>query len=236
VIRFHDLAGADPARRFSPYCWRVRMALLHKGLAFEALPWRFTERAVLAELGQTAVPVLLDGDRGDKVVGDSFAIADYLEETRPGSPLFAGPAGRRQARFMKHWVESQLQPMVSRMISLDLWARLGPADQAYFRQSREQRWGMPLEQLVAGREATREAFGKALAPLRLTLAEAPFVGGQAPDFGDYIAFGMFMWARCGSDFPVLAEGDADRAADPVVAWRARLLSLHGGHAASLPSG
>ena len=28
TILLHDLAGADPARRFSPYCWRIRMALV----------------------------------------------------------------------------------------------------------------------------------------------------------------------------------------------------------------
>ena len=33
----HDLAGADPAVRFSPYCWRVRMALAHKGLDVETI-------------------------------------------------------------------------------------------------------------------------------------------------------------------------------------------------------
>ena len=48
AIIMHDLAGADPALRFSPYCWRTRMALAHKGLAVETIPWRFTEKAALA--------------------------------------------------------------------------------------------------------------------------------------------------------------------------------------------
>ena len=29
-IRLYDLAGAQDDRRFSPYCWRVKMALVHK--------------------------------------------------------------------------------------------------------------------------------------------------------------------------------------------------------------
>ena len=44
TIQMYDLAGADPAVRFSPYCWRTRMALAHKGLAVESVPWRFTEK------------------------------------------------------------------------------------------------------------------------------------------------------------------------------------------------
>lgn len=34
AITLYELAGADADRRFSPFSWRVRMALLHKGLSF----------------------------------------------------------------------------------------------------------------------------------------------------------------------------------------------------------
>ncbi len=27
MLKLYDLAGADPDRRFSPYCWRIKMAL-----------------------------------------------------------------------------------------------------------------------------------------------------------------------------------------------------------------
>lgn len=43
-----DLAGAESDRRFSPYCWRIRLALAHKGLELETISWRFTEKAALA--------------------------------------------------------------------------------------------------------------------------------------------------------------------------------------------
>jgi hypothetical protein len=42
AIVMYDLVGRDD-RRFSPHCWRTRMALAHKGLEHEALPTRFTE-------------------------------------------------------------------------------------------------------------------------------------------------------------------------------------------------
>ena len=92
-ITLHELAGAEDDRRFSPFCWRVRMALLHKGLAFEALPWRFTDKATIAFSGQEKVPVIVDGDR---VVSNSWKIALYLEETYPDRPsLFGGQTGWR---------------------------------------------------------------------------------------------------------------------------------------------
>ena len=72
-IIMHDLAGADPSLRFSPYCWRTRFALAHKGLPVETLPWRFTDKAAIAFSGQDRVPVIRDDGA---VVADSWAIAE----------------------------------------------------------------------------------------------------------------------------------------------------------------
>jgi glutathione S-transferase len=44
------------------------MALKHKGLQFDTIPWRFTDKGVIAFSEQGRVPVLLDGDR---IVSDS---------------------------------------------------------------------------------------------------------------------------------------------------------------------
>ena len=33
TITMYDLAGAEPNRRFSPFCWRNRILDLHGGLA-----------------------------------------------------------------------------------------------------------------------------------------------------------------------------------------------------------
>jgi glutathione S-transferase len=63
TLHLYDLAGAQPERRFSPYCWRIRLALAHKSLPVETIPWRFTEKAEIAPSGQTLVPVLVNGDR-----------------------------------------------------------------------------------------------------------------------------------------------------------------------------
>lgn len=68
-IRHYDLAGADPERRFSPFCWRTKLALAHKGLPVETIPWRFTDKDVIAFSSQGRVPVLVDGD---KTVFDSW--------------------------------------------------------------------------------------------------------------------------------------------------------------------
>jgi len=52
----YDLAAADPERRFSPYCWRVRLAFEHKGLQVETIPWRFTDKQAIAFSGRSRPP------------------------------------------------------------------------------------------------------------------------------------------------------------------------------------
>ena len=36
---------ADENLRSSPFCWRVRTALAHKGLAYESIAWRYSGKA-----------------------------------------------------------------------------------------------------------------------------------------------------------------------------------------------
>jgi glutathione S-transferase len=224
-MRMYDLAGADDAHRFSPYCWRTRMACAHKGLTLDTTPWRFSEKDQLPQPNSGTVPVLIDGDR---VMADSWKIAAYLDEAYPGRPLFDSASARSEALLIKYWTERTLHPFVTRMTVSDIWRALHPKDQPYFRDSREKRLGARLEDVTSNRGETRTKFREALEPLRATLADQPFICGQAPAYGDYIVFGMFMWARGASRFELLDP------TDPVHAWRQRLLDLHDGLAAKAP--
>ena len=221
AIKLYELAGADPERRFSPFVWRIRMALRHKGLAFEGVAWRFTEKDVLEELGAAGrVPVIVDNG---KTVHDSFAIAEYLEDTYPDRPsLFGGEIGRATTRFFNSWADVGVLGQLFPMLVHDIWQQLGPEDQAYFRESREQRLGKTLEQTVADRETRLPGLRQFLTPVRLTLAKHPFLSGAKPAYADYILFGNFMWARNVSPFKLLAEDD------PIHAWRERMLDLYDG--------
>ena len=118
TITIYDLAGAEADRRFSPFCWRSKMALAHKGLAVETVPWRFTEKDRLPQPNAGRVPVIVDGER---VVHDSTAIADYLEERYPDRPsLFGGASGRALTRFVQNWTETVLQTGLIRLVVLDI--------------------------------------------------------------------------------------------------------------------
>ena len=226
-ITMYDLAGIEAERRFSPFCWRAKMALAHKRLAVETVPWRFTEKDKLPKPNDGRVPVIVDDGR---VVHDSSAIADYLEDRYADRPsLFGGEIGRGLARFVQNWTETVLQPGLIRLVLLDIYRHIGSADQAYFRQDREKRFGTTLEEFVGDRNARLPGFRASLDPLRRTADRQPFVSGKAPAYADYVVFGAFQWARAISEFEVLA------AEDPVRAWRGRMLDLYDGLARRTPA-
>jgi glutathione S-transferase len=225
-LKLFELVGTDEARPFSPFCWRTRMALAHKGLDAESIPWRFTEKAAIAPHKSEKVPVLLDDETA---VADSWAIANYLEDSYPDRPsLFGGEGGRAVGRMMNWWGDVTVMGGMFPLIVADIPGHLEPVDAAYFRQSREARFGKPLEQVMAGRDKSVEGFRRALDPMRLTLKSQPFIGGAKPNYADYIVFGPFQWARVVSPFKLLAEDD------PVYSWRERLLDAFDGMARKSP--
>lgn len=224
--KLFELCGTDSGRVFSPYCWRTRMALAHKGLDHETIPWRFSEKDAIAPHQSDKVPVFIDGD---KSVADSWLIANYLEDTYPDRPsLFGGEGGRAMGRMLNWWGDTVVLGGIFPMIAADIHAHLRPADQAYFRKTREVRLGKTLEQAAANRDEAVETFRQSLTPMRLTLKTQPWLGGASPNYADYIAFGPFQWARATSPFKLLKEDD------PIYAWREKLLDAFGGMARSSP--
>lgn len=220
-IIVYDLVGQDD-RRFSPYCWRTRMALAHKGLAHETVPTRFSEIPRIAGGGFKTVPTIEDGATR---LGDSWAIACYLEDAYPERPsLFGGPGGRVLVPLIHNWTGTEIHARVTPLILLDIHDQLPEGDRAYFRASREERLGRRLEEIQVDRARNLESLRAALAPLRSLVRAQPFIGGDAPHYADYVVFGALQWPRMVSAFPMLA------ADDPVAAWFERILDLHEGYA------
>ncbi len=214
----YDLCGIDDGLRFSPYCWRVRYALAHKGLEAETRPWRFNDKAVLAFADHDKVPVLVDGDA---VVTDSYEIFRYLDRTYSEAPLLGDGVAEGRASFLKHYAERALQPAMLRTIVMDLLNAIHPDDRDYFRETRERRLGRTLEEFHSPAKGLAQ-LDSALEPLRGRLMESDFLDGEAPAAGDYLVFGSFMWARCVSSADLVSN------ADPVYHWLERMLDQHNG--------
>ena len=217
--KLYDLAAADPALRFSPYCWRTKLALAHKGLAVESIPWRFTEKDVIAFSGSTTVPVLIDGE---KTIADSQAIAEYLEAAYPDAPsLFGGAQGHALTAFVRRWTDGVLQAALVKILMPDIFPILHPKDQAYFRETREPRIGMSIEALGAQRAQHLQALEAPLGTLRTVLKGQKFLGGDTPLYADHIVFGALQWAAKTSSTRLWPADDA------IANWMQAVLDYYG---------
>jgi glutathione S-transferase len=229
TITLYDLAGAD-GRRFSSNCWRIQFALAHKGLPYETVSTRFTDIAAIGDGSYKTIPVI--EDKGQHIC-DSWMIANYLEDAYPNTPSLFGEAGangpgRSLSQFLQHWGMRAISFPLLHVIIKDIYDRLDPADQPYFRESREARFGKTLEQMVEGREKTVEEFRGGLNPLRTCLDDQPFLSGATPLYPDYVMAAALLWPRAMTPLKLLDDDD------PLSPWLGRMLGLFDGLAGVQP--
>ena len=221
MIALYELKGKSD-RRYSLFSWRARMALRHKGLDFESIPVRLSDKAAIEFSGGKTVPVIKDEDT---VVRDSWKIAEYLESRYHGAPpLFGGDIGRGVTQAFNTWTDRAVVPAMLPVIAADIHERVDAADESYFRQTMERVLKTTLEQSRARRDAAVLQLGRVLAPMQEALKRQAFMAGAKPAYADYILFSVFQWARVMSPQELLGPED------PLCQWRERMLDLFGGFA------
>ena len=224
-LTLYELGNKTP--RHSLFSWRTVMALAHKGLPYDSVRVKISDKAAIAFSGQEKVPIIKDGD---KVVSDSWKIAEHLEAAYPQQPsLFGGERGHAYARFVNLWADRQLVPRLASMIIIDVLSITDAADGAHLRKVMEAAFKRSLEELSANREKDIESFRRLLDPARAMMRTQSFLSGATPAYPDYILFSLFQWARIITKFELLESSDA------LSAWRERMLDLFGGLARGEPA-
>ncbi|HKT73513.1 MAG TPA: glutathione S-transferase N-terminal domain-containing protein [Steroidobacteraceae bacterium] len=204
-IRLYELV-LENGRSASPFVWRSRYALAHKGICFESVPVGFTDIPRVFGGRFETVPVIQEGEM---MLGESWDIAEYLDRAFPDRPkLFASPGENAAARLFDSWFTQTVTLGVFGIYALDAHDAARREDRSYFRHSREGFLeGITLEAFTSDRATRLPKVREALQPLREHLARFPFLGGSAPGYADYIALGMFQWVVSVSTLPLLAHDD-----------------------------
>ena len=156
----------------SSAAYRVRIALNLKGLAFESVPVHLAKDeqhgAVFKDVNpQALIPVLRHGDR---VLTQSLAIMEYLDETFPERPLLPAVARDRQrARAIAAMVACDIHPLGNLRVQQYLERELGAT------QAQREGW-------------TRHWIGKGFEAIERVLADSPATGefceGDRPTIAD----------------------------------------------------
>jgi len=224
TIQFYDLVGTDISRPFSPHCWKTKMTFAHLGLDYEVIPTRFTQIGEIENGKATTVPTIRDGDL---LMQDSFAIAKHYAG---GKQLMGGQEGEPHIRFIESWSQSQLHSWIAQWATLDIYNMLGEEDQIFFRAKREKMFGKTLEEFTANREKSVPELIKRLLPLKIALGHNKFIGGETPNFADYIVFGAFQFLRITASLQMIPKDHL------ALDWFERCLDLHGGLGRSVGEG
>jgi glutathione S-transferase len=225
MITLWELKGKD-GRRYSLFSWRTKMALKHKGLAFESQAVCMSDKAAIAFSGGKTVPVIKDGET---IVRDSWKIAEHLEDHYPNTAtLFGGAIGRGVTQAFNTWVDRTLIAAMMPVIVADLHERIDPADKHYFRQMFEGFLKSTLEEARTGQPKALERLTRALEPMQAAVKRQPFICGSTPAYADYILFSVVQWARVASPQAIFNNSD------PLYSWRERILDLYDGFARNIP--
>ena len=109
-LKLWELAGDNADWSFSPFVWRVRFALAHKGLSYEYQGWRFIEKDLIKPCKTASVSLRVADklaseqalnpsmvirlqclqvptfDCGDKRMNESLDICKFLDQEFPDTP------------------------------------------------------------------------------------------------------------------------------------------------------
>ena len=159
----------------SAYCWRVLLALRHKGLEYRSHPLKFDQQEhqapqMLAMNPRGRLPVLRDGDY---VVFESVAILYFLDRKYPAPPLF-GRNAEEGGVIMRVVCEYQAyaEPSLMQLVSHFLYRRDPRPDAA---------------QAEAMSEAMHRVAGEART-IERRLAQSDWVVGESISAADMVIY------------------------------------------------
>jgi glutathione S-transferase len=222
-ITLYDLAAADTTVRFSPHCWKSRLALSHKQLEHATMPVAFMEKNKIAMSGQRLLPVLADGDT---VVYDSWDIAVYLDSKYPQRPaLFVNDDAISYAMSVNEWCNNVLSVHIRPLVIMPIFNIIKEEDKSYFRQSREEKLGLSLEAYNDKANGSIAELNKTLDTLREVLDDQSYLTGPSPSYADICVLGMFLWIACSNEVALIDMGFTDRE-DVFYQWYQRMLNRY----------
>lgn len=210
-IVFYDIASAPPATCFAPNPWKARYALNFKGVPYKTEWVEFQDvTAVRKSLGAPpnrthadgtpfyTLPIIKDPSTGE-VVGDTFDIALYLDETYPSGPaLFP----RGSSRGLNAAFNAQVDAIFTQHVILCVHgipfnpATIDAAKATFLGRAGLTDW----EQLTVKGEARTKTLESLRSGLEVLVraykqTDGPYLEGEAASYADIIVGGWLAFFK-----------------------------------------
>jgi len=200
IITLYDIPSRLPEQAWSPNVWKTRFSLNMKGLQYKTVWVEYPDiEALYRKLDlqpngtKCTLPVIHDPST-NKTISDSVKIAQYLDATYPSTtPLFPLGSEALQGLEDRNTFES-----VQRIIAPVTCANLNPVSEAYYRQTREARFGKRLEELSPPgphREEDWKRVQDGFAGVAALLEGKKFVLGDTISFADVTIASWVLWFK-----------------------------------------
>lgn len=190
--------------RYSPYARKVQILLELAGLPHEVIEVRYGEREELARLtgGYIHVPVLALDD--GEVITESRRICEHVV-ARPGARHLVPPPLRAAIWAFHDFLDGPVEDVLFRLASPAVRDRWPTAwERALYTLIKERKFGAGcVDAWSAGRSDLLARARAVLEPTRQTLAEQPFVFGDAVTLADASLYGQ--WAMLEAESPELLD-------------------------------
>lgn len=212
-IIFYDIPCIVQGQPWSPNTMKTRYCLTFKGLPFQTVWLEFPDIKPFYEQHSLAPTTLLDikgaptpvdtlpiimDPNTNRLITDSFAIAQYLDEQYPDTPKVLP----NNTAALVHVFQTAFR---NAMMGASLLAcfrgvqKLNPVSKEYYIRTRGEQFGIPWEQFASPekREQQRNALRAACDTMDgwYATSSGQFILGDTPCFADFMVAGLYKWIQ-----------------------------------------
>ncbi|ESK92680.1 hypothetical protein Moror_16013 [Moniliophthora roreri MCA 2997] len=211
VIDFYDIPCKNEGVYWNPNTMKTRYTLNYKGLAFRTIWVEYPDiEATCRKLGVLPTstkpdgsplytfPVIHDPNTGVSI-SESLHIAEYLDKTYPDTPRVIAPGTRAlQAAFIDTLMSSKVTTLFQFLMPKAAYS-FNKRSEDYFTRTRQEFFGVSIEDMYPRGEKVEEAFKKVEADFGVINGwlkeESEFIMGDKVSFADFALGGVLKVSK-----------------------------------------
>jgi glutathione S-transferase len=190
---FAEYQGTCTASRLQP-CSSWELINLHtQGLSYSTEFLSFVEinntlNEIVPGIPENKVPVLIhDG----KAIQESYEIAKYLDRQFPEPSLLHSQEGVH--RYLTAHIETEIAPLISKMVGLKVYGNLDEENKNYYRSSREARYKDTLENFAGDQEDNFHEFVQKFQLIERMLGQFAWISGSELGWADIVTASLLIF-------------------------------------------